>query len=464
MSACRSRFTLVAALLSLSLPAFGEPHEVNVSRDPAVRDGEPALASNPNDPANLVIAWMKSTPSTFSFGNGGQCAVSATFDGGETWSNQVLPLRDALYPICADPVLVSAADGSFYMGAIAFNWSFQVGRTVVTRSTDGGRTWSPAVEAIGPSSFRPGDASTIPLDGFDRPWLAVDDARGALYLTTMTIFSRPMGPLAHRYLVASHDQGRTWGRPQMVDSPDYPADHWATGTMSVAPDGTVAIAYTARDVPEAGRRCPCAVLATTNDGVSFRRHTVPFGETMLGISLPEQDEPSLLRLVYGPMVAADPTRPGRYAVAVTGWKGVVAYQLGQVGVAPQTRVEIQLFLTEDSGVTWTGPASLGEDPAKDREHVWLAYSPAGVLGVIWRTHTGACCFGSTTVWSVVSRDGGTTFEPARKLSQAESPFTGLLGDDYQSVVVDGSSLHAAWGDARSGDVDVYHARLPIDGT
>src|SRR5206468_6506724 len=105
------------------------------------------------------------------------------------------------------------------------------------------------------------------------------------------------------------------------------------------------------------------------------------------------------------------------------------------------------------------PTLLGEDRARDRGHISLAYSPRGVLGATWRTHTGSCCFGSTNVWAAVSRDGGRRFARPQRLSRAASPFTGLLGDDYQSVVLDGSSLHAAWGDGRSGNVEARYARL-----
>lgn len=449
MSYAPSGICFVVALV-LALPAFAEAsYEIDVSNDPAARDGEPSLGVNPSDPSNLVMGYMKS--------DRGQCAISTSFDRGRTWRSQVLrSLTDSLYSYCADPTLIFGADGTVYFAAIAFNQSLQIGHTVVTRSSDGGKTWTQPVEAIG------GD--TAPIDGFDRPWLAFDKATRTLYLTTMTIFSRPMGPLAHRYLIASRDGGEHWGKANVVDSPDYPADHWATGTITVAPDRSVAIAYTARQVPEAGMRCPCAVLATTRDGASYRRHTVPFTDTLLGISLPEQGEASALRLVYGPVVAADPTRSGRYAVAGAVWNGLGASALGQIGVAPRPSVRAQLFQSDNSGVSWVGPAVIGEDPAKDREHVWLAYSPSGALGVVWRTHAGFCCFGYREVWSVVSRDGGRTFDRPQRLSHSASPGTGLLfglGDDFQSVVLDDSFLHAAWGDGRSGDDDVYYSRLPL---
>ncbi|MGH7818303.1 MAG: hypothetical protein ACREQ9_00885, partial [Candidatus Binatia bacterium] len=410
--------------LGLAASAAAQPSfEVNVSNDPAVKDGEPSLAQNPKDRANLVMGYMKEVGRNLE--EAGECAAAATFDGGVTWETQVLPLTDSLFTICADPTIIFAGDGTAYFAAIAFNPTFQVGHTVVTRSADGGVHWSAPVEAVGPASLAAtlGDGSTAAIDGFDRPWLAYDAASGKLHLTTMTIFSRPMGPLAHRYLVSSADKGETWGTIRVVDSPEYPADHWATGTIAIGADGMVAIAYTARRVPEPGMPCPCAVLATTRDGESFTRHTVPFPDAMLGVNLPDQGEPSLLRLVYGPVLAADPTRPGRYAVAVAAWKGLGPYTLGRAGVVPATRVEVKISRTDDAGATWSAPVALGEDPAKDREHVWMAYSPSGALGLTWRTHQGPCCFGSTEVWSVVSPDGGAIFDPPRKMSHAPSPFT-----------------------------------------
>lgn len=447
---------LLAALL-LALPTAAEAsYEVAVTSD-AVRDGEPSLGANPADPSNLVMGYMKA--------GRGQCAVAASIDRGRTWDSQVLDeITDPFYSFCADPTLIFGPDGTAYLAAIAFNQSFQIGHTVVTRSGDGGKTWTRPVEAVGPESAAEGveQGQTAPVDGFDRPWLAFDARTGTLYLTTMSIFSRPMGTLAHRYLVASKDRGESWGKTSVVDSPRYPADHWATGTIAVARNGTVAIAYTARQVPE-GMPCPCAVLATTRDRVNFRHHTVPLGDALFGVSLPDQGPFPALRLVYGPVVAADPTRPGSYAVAVAGWEGLGRFIVGQTGGESRSAVQAQLLSTRDSGRSWSAPVVLGEDPAKDREHIWLEYSPTGALGVIWRTHAGACCFGSTDVWAVVSRDGGRRFGPPRRLSHASSPFTGGLGDDFQSVVLDRAFLHAAWGDVRTGAQDVYYGRLPLAG-
>ncbi|MGH7899747.1 MAG: sialidase family protein [Candidatus Binatia bacterium] len=450
------------AVLALTAAAFAQPsYEIDVSNDPAVKDGEPSLAVNPTNPRNLVIGHMKETGRDL--GEIGRCAVATSFDQGLTWQSRLLPLTDAFYGVCADPTVIFAADGTAYMAAIAFNLTFQTGHTVVTRSSDGGITWTPPVEAVGPTSLPSllRDGVETDVDPFDRPWLAFDEKTGTLYLTTMTIFSRPMGPLSHRYLTASRDWGETWGNLSVVDSADYPADDFAIGTIAVGPDGTVAIAYAARSVPEPGFTCPCVVLATTTDGATFSHHTVPFTDVMFGVNLPDQGDPPVLRFLYGPVVAADPTRPGRYAVSVAGWKGLLPFALGQFRVVPQSRVQVQLFLTDDGGASWTAPAPLGEDLARDREHVWIDYSPAGALGVTWRTHVGPCCFGSTEVWSVVSRDGGTTFDPPRKVSHAPSPFTEGLGDDFQSVVLDGSTVHAAWGDKRSGEVEVYYGRLSI---
>lgn len=81
--------------------------------------------------------------------------------------------------------------------------------------------------------------------------------------------------------------------------------------------------------------------------------------------------------------------------------------------------------------------------------------------MVWRTHAGSCCFGSTEVWSAVSRRGGRRFARPRRLSHDSSPFTGGLGDDFQSVVLDRRSLHAAWADGRGGDVDAYYGRVRI---
>jgi hypothetical protein len=122
---------------------------VDVSRDQTSQNETP-LAINPRNPLNLITGandW------NLNFG----CAVNATFDGGKTWTptvpNGFIPgvtnlTNDpnvpgtGLFDAGGDPAIAFGPDGTAYFVCQAFNLTspFQIS-LLVSRSTDGGRTW-----------------------------------------------------------------------------------------------------------------------------------------------------------------------------------------------------------------------------------------------------------------------------------------------------------------------------------
>ena len=75
-----------------------------------------------------------------------------TSDGGASWHHQPLPGvttatgGSATWARASDPVVAFAADGSVYVSALVFNLGCDTG-VVVSRSTDGGKSFGPPVFA-----------------------------------------------------------------------------------------------------------------------------------------------------------------------------------------------------------------------------------------------------------------------------------------------------------------------------
>jgi hypothetical protein len=93
---------------------------------------EPWLAVNPTNPSNIVAIWI-----AHDFcGN----VASVTLDGGTTWQNVAIPgisqCTGGTAKNGADPWLAFAPNGVLYAE------SFSDGRTDISRSLDGGLTWS----------------------------------------------------------------------------------------------------------------------------------------------------------------------------------------------------------------------------------------------------------------------------------------------------------------------------------
>jgi hypothetical protein len=165
---------------------------------------------------------------------------------------------------------------------------------------------------------------------------------------------------------------------------------------------------------------------TTNDGASWSRHIVPVRSDAAGYP--------------APMVAADPSRRGHFAVAVM--NGGASGSLLSGGYP--TGTELLVYQTSDSGNSWSGPTIVTDDTAKTHRKAWMAYSRAGTLALDWLTDEPGPAktwilpppgppFGPSTgpgtpvqtypynIYAAISFDGGTTFSQPLKASQVASP-------------------------------------------
>jgi hypothetical protein len=317
------------------------------------------------------------------------------------------------------------------------------GYTDISLSTDEGKTWSKPIHVMGhytkPEEYapgvKPGVRGTTP---YDRPFLVTDLSTGTSYVSGNGTGGDPV----HResFLRASRDNGKTWGLIYTYDSPDYPQSG-GSGKPRAA-NGVVGVAYVASSVPaNLNKKCPCLVFGISRDeGKTFERHVV-------------QEELPAVRGFGGfgnPSLAVDASHPGRFAVMTLS----------------SGNAEIQVYVTEDYGKTWTGPVKAGSVPETTVVRPDMDYSPRGDLAIMWlatkqdRTYT---------CWSVASHDGGHKFGMPIQVSQGPSPARSSIknrgnnwdGDDLSTLAVDNEYVHIVWADGRAGFLGSWYARVPL---
>jgi hypothetical protein len=453
--------------------------------------GEPWVYVNPKDPNNIIVVAMatlnrlptgeppivpRTTPEgvalrirELSVPDGSRTDVAVTWDGGKTWTYSEDHFRKILAKNrCSDSFAGAGPNGFLYLGCLAYlnpgsadydeygaspNGEAKIyrGGTAIARSEDKGKKWSDPVwvqplEMKSPSLYPP---SVHPIFGgagpVDRPNFDTDASTGTIYLTGSGAAEiDPPGGGApvrggHVFLRASHDGGKTWGLIYPTDTPDYPG---RGGSYSAA-FGHLVVAYTA--TAAANEKCPCNVLGISqDDGRTFTHKIIP--------AIPPADSAAPAPGgrggggARGGMIAADPTKEGRYAVATTAGQKVVVQ------------------ITEDGGNSWLPPVAAVDLPANASfgQHA-IKYGPRGDLGLIWKQMYRDRSY---DMWSSVSRDGGRSFKTVR-VSHAVSPTYNpergnfMLGDDLSSMDIDSQYLHVVWGDNRSGFEGTWYGRVPL---
>jgi hypothetical protein len=263
---------------------------------------EPTITVNPANPRNIIAAWKQDVgPALQSRSD----LVASSLDGGKTWTRSTIPgltkCTGGTADSGSDPWLSAGGDGTVYFGGLAASLSTDppTAAVVASHSRDGGRTWPAPATAAAPLAGNDTDAITASprLAGhaylawanfvFDLPrtnslefsrttdggrtWsppvlvdqpgpLAIDQAPRVLVLpdgTLLDVFLRVdfgLG-LGQLYTARSLDEGRTWLPPVLAGSnpipPTIPVDP-ETGlplpqpgfpSAAVAPDGTVYVAF-----------------------------------------------------------------------------------------------------------------------------------------------------------------------------------------------------------------------------
>ena len=227
---------------------------------------EPHLAVNPTNPQNLIGVWQQDR---WSNGAARGLVTGVSFDGGRTWERRAVPFTRCAggnagnggdYERASDPWVTFGPDGTAWQSALAVTGttftSSSNNAITVSRSTDGGRTWSDprALIVDGQENFN--DKETITADPTDARYV---------YVAWDRLRRSGGGP---SYLARTTDGGASWETARSVHDPGNSAQT-INNIPIVVSDGTLVLFFTRLDDVD-GRNVPTLqVMRSPDKGASW---------------------------------------------------------------------------------------------------------------------------------------------------------------------------------------------------
>jgi hypothetical protein len=342
-------------------------------------------------------------------------------------------------------------------GALWLVWDAG-GYASVARSTDLGRTLSPAVAVnLEPMSldWGPDARPVIAVDRQDHVAVAFDifkdkDFNGQVFYTR------------------SEDGGRTFARPAPITAD---AESQRFQTIAFDPAGSLFAAWLDKrnraPARERGEKYLGAALAfawSNDHGATFSQTQLAQDNTCeccrLGVAFAGPGRPVVLfRNIFEGSIRdhaittfANPTTPGPiYRVSVDDWEiEACPHQGPSLAVAPNGdyhatwytngRARKGLFYahSSDGGRTFSSPMPIGnEDRAPERPSVSAV---ANTVWLVWKEFDGT----KTTVQLMASRDGGNTWSQPKAVAETAD------ASDHPLLVTNGSRAFLSWQTNREG--------------
>lgn len=426
---------------------------------------EVILAAHPNDPRHLLAASMVFNQAKSNY----NVIAYVSVDGGLTWKPTLELNEEEGHN--SDPTVAFGCDGTVYLGSLSIKRTkTYVTKTLLHRSKDGGNTW------LEPTALGPRDREYLIADCSYR-----SNETGGLYMYS-----------AAGRVLYSEDQGQAFQEVKLPSPPNRQLN--VSGTAVILSDGTFVVAYPElpslesiggdhSKVYEQGES-PIRAFRFTAGGKSF---TGPY--TISKATRPREADKGFPNLAVD--LSSSPFRDRIYAVWVDGTSGSIDRTSG--------RSQIMFAYSTDKGEKWSDPIVLNDDQTLDNgpkgPNTFMAevvVNRDGVVGVTWYDRRDSRNDLDWTVRFTASFDGGESFLPSVKVSDAvfthdltksppfrlHAPAGGrdvltfsasphpfwLNGGDTAGLAADAAGIfHPLWVDNRMGIAQVWTSAVNVNG-
>jgi Neuraminidase (sialidase) len=314
----------------------------------------------------------------------------ASTDGGKTWSK---PADVSATPgASGDPAIATGKDGSVVVVWTDTSSGQASPDIYFARSGDGGKTWS-----------KPADISNSPGASSEPDVKVADD--GTIHVVWLDTSAGDASPDV--WASASHDQGKTWDKPQNVSNTPGKS---ATPAIAVGADKAANVVWTDTT---SGAASPDVFFSRSTDGGKTWSKAVDISNTP-GASM-ECD------------IAVDD-------------KGAIFVDWTDTSTGDKSP-DVMVVSSKDGGKTWSKPVDASNTPGVSSDPA-IAAAGDGKLAVVWvDTSEGAA---SPDVFMASSGNGGKAFGKAHNISN--TPGVSKEPD----ITVAGTNIVAVWEEEEGG--------------
>ena len=419
-----------SAIRGLNVRVNDRSHDVNPS---LTTQSEAAIATFGS---NVVVGWndigqLRTTGSLVGYG--------LSLDGGATFTDSTVvpPVQGGAN--LGDPDIAVDSDGNFYYSMIALG-ADGIAFIGVSKSIDGGRTFSPPVSASGNVSS---------ADSFqDKEFIAADNTGGQYDGNVYASWTR-FGPDGPQIMFSrSINGGRSFEDAIAVSS----LGSFVQGSMPrVGPDGEIYVVYERFNSPG------IHISKSIDGGKTFGTDGV--AETLVAnlefIGQPASPETCDGRQILNGYVDAGFEFPSM-EVNRTNGDVYVVFNSNPPGIDES---DIHFVRSSDGGHTWTEPVRLNDDSTtSDQFMPAITVAPNGTIGAFWYDRRNDTRNLNFDVYMAISTDNGRTWLPNKRITTetSEIPPLGPNFDtlrpcymgDYNDITADQNDFYLAWGDNR----------------
>jgi hypothetical protein len=425
----------------------GSPYTVGptITVTTTVPEAEEHIASDPNNPANLVAAI--SDFSGFAGFNKTKYAVSG--DNGATWAESFIALDEffGLFPETgdgflwfanSDPVVAIDLAGNVYLAdlyldAIDNGNGFYVS---VANLSSGVRF---TIASTLPVATNP-DASTTLFE--DKPWITVDNSSSPFSGNVYVSWTHFAGNSDWIAFSRSTNQGQSWS-PMIRISP--PAQDGAVqgSNVAVGPHGEVYVVY---EVFFAGNLRRHFLAKSLDGGVTFSA-PVPITPMFNDLTFSSTyRKNSFAAVAVGPITGSD-----------------FVYVVYSDQPTANTQVEF-IRSTIPEGTAFTAPVGINDVSAGQHFFSALTTDSSGVIHASWfDTRLNPSQSSMYNVFATYSSDNGASFAPNARVTSAtiNAGSTSFIGD-YSGIAAGGGFAHPVWtnGGGNNGQLQTAILQLP----